>query len=1295
MALTQSQAIAAGIIPEPVTLSSIQSPAWVSWNKYLAGGGAVSQPAPWEVAAPSNPVYEPATAAAFGMDVYGRPLPKPVVQQPAALPPVQVTRPTVTPPTRTPELITVRPPSTATPDLQGYVGYETISGYQFGVKPSGDLVRLDVMFADPSPIPEAWRSNPEGYVSYIQGGIQANQLKANAMIEARASAMDSARIFSNDIIRVPGGGNVTAGKYFDPGTMTAQALGRIEVSLDNFPTFSPLSGSIAQAFGAGPSAGFGGGSTGGRGQSLMDMQLGAMGSSLAGFFGVGSNTGTQSSRPNVMSPTETFLYPWYQGFNAIGKAYTEYIGKPLSGLLDAYGSAPVLKLMEGQNNFFSSWMTGQVTTAEAFSRGLLVAGPPATAEFIGMILPGGEVLARETIKNPVMFPTLAGLGLKMQAEGTFEGLTTRPAEFLGENIAIMALTYGAGKALKTAIPLKYTGKLVFDFEETMPKTTYRGFYVESPLKSVQKLFGDAPEWSGIRNIGGITTTPSKGWIPEMKITGGTPFHLEPFITREGFVPMRGRSVVEVPIMRNLLEREGAPGAAKVFEAQLKTIESLYGVKPTVVRNPYQQIEEVSIIKRGTGGEFLDLLKTTAPEHKISGSFSQSVQSLKYPGVHDIDVYVKNPAQVARQLAGDYFTKYYGPDNVQVSGGKVKVFKDGKFQTAMDILDLSEQEGYMPYGIKAGKPIMVEGIRFTPLSEQLQRKTVATSFLRETDRGWTTAPEFHRGKDIADVIGGIESQMLVYEMTGKRAPADLVSTRDRFGKMIAPGSPLEEMVNSRTMRTVPEEARLRLSTYKTDITPTEYTRLPLTGRYMKTGSMFDGFDFIRTAGGRFDAEAAMLFPPKPRKSAISPREYPSMLWEFEKGYPVFGLDISGYRGFSFASPPAMFGKGGYTGVWQIPTGSRISPNYSGFSQIPTGSRILGNLYPTASQFFGMKYPGGTGSRRVSLDTIPGEYPATPTTPARWDFYPGSQSPRERTGYPAVDIPGYSRTRYPPNHHTPSAGPPKYPSLFPPEKYPPIKPPTKYPPLFPPEKYPPGKYPPEKYPPGKYPPMKPPKYPPTNYPPIKPPAKYPPLYPPEKYPPVKPSIYPPIKPPAEYPPLFPPVEYPPMKPPTKYPPLFPPTEYPPPPRSPPTITPPRVPPPRFPPRLPPITPPFIPIIPGGHRLIPFEEKPPKPPLLRLHFDLLASKWNIKNPVPTIVSVFGSGKPYLPRDDVRIFNKQITKDTYRKTLHPYSGVYEELKVKRSGKPKFTFARGAEWTIRDGDSPRPKGKQAWKRFI
>jgi hypothetical protein len=41
--------------------------------------------------------------------------------------------------------------------------------------------------------------------------------------------------------------------------------------------------------------------------------------------------------------------------------------------------------------------------------------------------------------------------------------------------------------------------------------------------------------------------------------------------------------------------------------------------------------------------------------------------------------------------------------------------------------------------------------------------------------------------------------------------------------------------------------------------------------------------------------------------------------------------------------------------------------------------------------------------------------------------------------------------------------------------------------------------------------------------------------------------------------------------------------------------------------------IPILPTRQRIIPFEEKPPKPPLLRLHFDLNASKWNIKNPVP----------------------------------------------------------------------------------
>jgi hypothetical protein len=86
-------------------------------------------------------------------------------------------------------------------------------------------------------------------------------------------------------------------------------------------------------------------------------------------------------------------------------------------------------------------------------RGFTVSGPPAFMEFAGMVPVGTEILAR----NPAAIAPMAAFGLKMQAEGTVEGLTKRPWEFAGENAFMIAASHGIGKVGMlglTASPIK-------------------------------------------------------------------------------------------------------------------------------------------------------------------------------------------------------------------------------------------------------------------------------------------------------------------------------------------------------------------------------------------------------------------------------------------------------------------------------------------------------------------------------------------------------------------------------------------------------------------------------------------------------------------------------------------------------------------------------------------------------------------------------------------------------------------------------------------------------------------------
>ena len=120
--------------------------------------------------------------------------------------------------------------------------------------------------------------------------------------------------------------------------------------------------------------------------------------------------------------------------------------------------------------------------------------------------------------------------------------------------------------------------------------------------------------------------------------------------------------------------------------------------------------------------------------------------------------------------------------------------------------------------------------------------------------------------------------------------------------------------------------------------------------------------------------------------------------------------------------------------------------------------------------------------------------------------------------------------------------------------------------------------------------------------------------------------------------------------KYPSVVPP----PPPRTPPTT------PPKFPP-LPPIYPPSPSVVfPPTRRLTYMfkEETPPKPPKLRLHFDVLASKWNIINPIPR-----PGGAGVYPGDVLKISNKQYSRKklVYVKSLPFEQFAKIDVKVKK----------------------------------
>lgn len=93
---------------------------------------------------------------------------------------------------------------------------------------------------------------------------------------------------------------------------------------------------------------------------------------------------------------------------------------------------------------------------------------------------------------------------------------------------------------------------------------------------------------------------------------------------------------------------------------------------------------------------------------------------------------------------------------------------------------------------------------------------------------------------------------------------------------------------------------------------------------------------------------------------------------------------------------------------------------------------------------------------------------------------------------------------------------------------------------------------------------------------------------------------------------------------------------PPSFPPTF-PPTFPPPTFPPTQPPLFPPT-------HRPTYFlEEEKPKQPKLRLHFDVLGSKWIIENPIPRPGNLLAGEPGKQPKNELEIYEKHYSKKKY----------------------------------------------------
>jgi hypothetical protein len=394
--------------------------------------------------------------------------------------------------------------------------------------------------------------------------------------------------------------------------------------------------------------------------------------------------------------------------------------------------------------------------------------------------------------------------------------------------------------------------------------------------------GGAPEtaWhrlsEDVQAVDQVTFRPT--FIPEIELYTGRPTAAVRRGISEGFTPDIINEIFGIPAMQDILRTEGKVGAgrtaqlshpqgawgselsliqsagretysaAEIFDAQLAYMRDLWGgVKPPSVRSLYDVIEEVERIPKGRGRELLDLIKRNDPDAVFGGSLGQAAQSKG--GVHaipkDVDLYVKDPVRTGTYLKQEFFDPIMDPALTRVTeGGGVEMLNPstGKWYHVVDIHKL-EGRGIMSmqryvgrYGIKAERPIVVDGFRIMPLREQLLRKVSSTAELRRdpTTGEWMVSPELHRGKDVGDTLLGIRMQSASIEDSwlgqlglreGRIRNLDLMETD--IGQMLSEGYLPE------TKQYTPRLAAMeRIAEFRpTEMVPSEFVKLPGTRRYV--------------------------------------------------------------------------------------------------------------------------------------------------------------------------------------------------------------------------------------------------------------------------------------------------------------------------------------------------------------------------------------------------------------------------------------------------------------------------------
>jgi hypothetical protein len=457
-------------------------------------------------------------------------------------------------------------------------------------------------------------------------GYQSPDLLAGQLFEARTA---EARARSPPVIISPSGGGGYSGG--DGGAVAKGGMAdtlAIQLGTMRSP-YNPTSGIVPVV-----SSGIGGASD--RVTTAISQGFNTVGSILNSLVEWGNN-------PQLVDkpyqPSEIITYPIYSIAHGAADWYRVNIGERFDSVVTLANKNPLYQQYKKVSDIFPGLSLGPLklggTGNELFVRGMIITAPPATAEMAGMIPPGVEILAR----NPRIIPAAAGAGLIMQARGTYEGIKTRPYEFLGEQVGIGLLTMGVGKGIKFVSPVEF-GVAKIPTGRTLPKGTpevnaYTMFIGKRPLTFAE---------TGGRSLFGLARGPNVG----TRFFLGSPARLmerTPIRIISGFTSGQPWNRATFAAMKPFIDTSATPAAAQLWTEATAAVRAsrsilykpkqleLYGGTPTIG------------VSQGTMADAFRIIETRGKSVVTGGSRGGAVftsgRGMRSIIEADVDLWVKS------------------------------------------------------------------------------------------------------------------------------------------------------------------------------------------------------------------------------------------------------------------------------------------------------------------------------------------------------------------------------------------------------------------------------------------------------------------------------------------------------------------------------------------------------------------------------------------------------------------------------------------------------------------------------